>query len=394
LQKNKPDILKTFWYKLEYNMKNKKLQVFLLILFFAAFYVLMLSALIYFETRAGNSQISTLFDAMWYSIVTLTTVGYGDLYPITTEGKIIGYIFVLGSLGILGLLISRITGMVAAIREDRKLGYKGTQFSDHTVIIGWNSLSRMVGDELYNAGKPFAVVTDKKEDIHFIYQRYSRKNAFVLFSDFYHFEILRKTSLQQANSVFINLSKDEDKLVYLLNLHQTFKNEKPHTPLPFHTLVFIDNPALEETFQSAGAHVVLLRHEITSGLVASYLFEPAVAEYSEDLLSSSAYNEDTDIKEYRVKSGNPFLEQDCEKTFFELKEKLNAVLIGIFKKKENSLIRNPAKDVLIEKGDYLILIVNGGDVGQIEKTFRTVEGVEKKDFSYSYMDSPKSGAAL
>ena len=58
------------------------------------------------ESRAEDSSIRSIWDALWYMIVTLTTVGYGDLYPVTVTGKIIGIFFVLASMGMLGAILA------------------------------------------------------------------------------------------------------------------------------------------------------------------------------------------------------------------------------------------------------------------------------------------------
>lgn len=58
------------------------------------------------ESGAESSSIKTFGDALWYMIVTLTTVGYGDLYPVTMAGKIIGVLFILSSMGMLGAILA------------------------------------------------------------------------------------------------------------------------------------------------------------------------------------------------------------------------------------------------------------------------------------------------
>ena len=58
------------------------------------------------ESRASEASIQSIGDALWYMIVTLTTVGYGDLYPVTILGKIIGVLFVLSSMGLLGAILA------------------------------------------------------------------------------------------------------------------------------------------------------------------------------------------------------------------------------------------------------------------------------------------------
>jgi|APHM01.1.fsa_nt_gi Ion channel. len=53
------------------------------------------------------ANIKDVGDTLWYALVTLTTVGYGDYYPVSAPGQVLGALFVLSSLGVLGLLIGK-----------------------------------------------------------------------------------------------------------------------------------------------------------------------------------------------------------------------------------------------------------------------------------------------
>ncbi|MCR5557701.1 MAG: potassium channel family protein [Butyrivibrio sp.] len=69
--------------------------------------MLSLSGLLFLaESRADGASIQSIGDALWYMIVTLTTVGYGDLYPVTVLGKFIGVLFILSSMGLLGAILA------------------------------------------------------------------------------------------------------------------------------------------------------------------------------------------------------------------------------------------------------------------------------------------------
>jgi len=58
------------------------------------------------EGTVPDSKITNIGDAFWWAIVTVTTVGYGDIYPVTTEGKIIASVLMIFGIAILGILIS------------------------------------------------------------------------------------------------------------------------------------------------------------------------------------------------------------------------------------------------------------------------------------------------
>ncbi len=73
---------------------------------FAAVYLLLIFALISAEAGAEGASIKSVPTALWYTLTTLTTVGYGDVYPVTAAGKIIGAVFQVLSIGLLAFIIS------------------------------------------------------------------------------------------------------------------------------------------------------------------------------------------------------------------------------------------------------------------------------------------------
>ena len=71
--------------------------------------VLFCGIIIYFiESPHENSEIKTLVDAIWYATATVTTVGYGDVVPVTQEGRIMGIVMMFVGIFIFALIISRL----------------------------------------------------------------------------------------------------------------------------------------------------------------------------------------------------------------------------------------------------------------------------------------------
>ncbi len=94
-------------------MSNRKKTIRITIAILAA-YAAVLFLLLASESKAEGSSIRSIGDAVWYSIITLTTVGYGDISPVTPVGRVLGIVLALCSLGLItaliGVLISFING--------------------------------------------------------------------------------------------------------------------------------------------------------------------------------------------------------------------------------------------------------------------------------------------
>lgn len=75
----------------------------------------------YFENAAQPENIGSIFDGIWWAIITLTTVGYGDVYPITVGGKIFTFIILLLSLGIVAVPTGLVASSLSKLRDENNL---------------------------------------------------------------------------------------------------------------------------------------------------------------------------------------------------------------------------------------------------------------------------------
>src|SRR5258708_29393220 len=111
--------------------------------------VLLLGApAIYFAERGTNDQFKNLEDGLWWSVVTLTTIGYGDKYPITHTGRALAFVVVLVGIG----LVRTVTGKIASALVDRKIK-EGRGLTDahdlkvDVVILGWKTNMGRLGQD-------------------------------------------------------------------------------------------------------------------------------------------------------------------------------------------------------------------------------------------------------
>ena len=317
-------------------------------IFSVILYNVLVYAIYILESNYPTGNITNMADAYWYSLVTLTTVGYGDFYPITFWGRLIGFIFVLGSLGILGYVLTELNFRIKKYLKKREMGLLGTKMIDHCVIIGWNSFSKQVAEQIVKAEEPIAVVVDNEADLNQIKQLYQNKKCFALLSELNDFENLEKINISKSKRVYINFDNDTDTLVYSISLKKQFGNLK--------CVVAIENIELKESFNYLGIQYIIPKKEIVSKFVASYIFEPNVALLTEDLISTSTKTGDMDICEVEIKKDSPLINMNYMDAYILQKKENNIVLLGVYR--NDQLIKNPNNSFVLKVNDILIFMAD------------------------------------
>ncbi|WP_299109284.1 potassium channel protein [uncultured Tenacibaculum sp.] len=325
---------------------KQKLIIFVVI---ALIYNLLVYGLYYFESNFENTNIHNISDAYWYSLVTLTTVGYGDFYPITFWGRLIGILFVLGSLGILGYIVTELSLKISEYLKKREMGYFGTDMNNHCIIIGWNAFSKQVAEQIIKANEDLAIVVNQESDLKTIRQIYSDKKCFVLLADLNDYNALEKINITSSRRVYISFENDTDSLVYTISLKKQFES--------VNCVVAIENIELKSSFNYLGVQFIIPKKEIVSKFIASYIFEPNVALLTEDLISTSNDKTNLDICETKLTNNHNYINTSFLKTYIDLKEKSGITLVAL--SRENQLIKNPENDLVLKENDVLLYIANG-----------------------------------
>lgn len=315
-----------------------------LLLYFGIIYTIVVA-----EKQHGNSNIQDFTDGLWFSVVTLTTVGYGDFYPVSTLGRLLSVLLILSSIGIFGFIITNIGNFFLNYIKRRKQGYYGTNMRNHHIIIGWNSFSKQVADQVVQAGIQLAIATDHEADVEHIKDLYPGKKVFVLYCDTENMEQLKKINISGCTSVFINVADDSKNLVYLINLKKCYQASM---------IVALETAELKDTFLTAGAKYVVAKNQISSKLVASYIFEPSVALITEDLMSTTTSKEEIDILQFELKEHSTFIGQKYFDVFVGIKTNYNSTLIGLSYREEGQtqLVKNPQNDRILQLGEHLLVI--------------------------------------
>lgn len=242
-------------------------------------------------------------------------------------------------------------------------------FNRFVVIIGWNGFSESIVRQLLSSSNNVVVVTENKENKPAIRgeleERYE-DSVDIFYVHRSDYSRMREIGLGDAQSLFLNLESDEQNLITILRMQNHFSDPE--------YMVALEDEELEDTFQSAGVTYAVSKFNISSKVLASYLYEPDVADYTEDLLTATEEGDDYDIQQYRVTDkceadGNSFI--DVMRT---LKSDHHTTPIGL-KKANGELKKVPDPNVTVQRDDYVLLITRGCREGGLEEYFGTEEGV-------------------
>ncbi|MCP5006789.1 MAG: hypothetical protein GY941_23020, partial [Planctomycetes bacterium] len=161
------------------------------------------STFIYMQEKDNPSgQFQSLGDAMWWSFVTITTVGYGDKVPVTDTGRIIAVFLMLGAIASIalpsGILASAMTQKFISIKDGR-ISMKN--FKNHIVICGWNNsaeqLMKVLKKHPQSAKSDIVAATLKPID------EIDDKSVLVKHGDFAKESVLNDVSIKNANCVIV-----------------------------------------------------------------------------------------------------------------------------------------------------------------------------------------------
>ncbi|TYR81314.1 potassium channel protein [Priestia megaterium] len=104
-----------------------------------------------------RENFPTLFEGLWWTMTTLTTVGYGDYYPTTVLGRLLGMFLFIFGIGIIGLLISKVVDTAATYNRLKAEGKLMIKKEDHYIYIGWSKKTKSAINEVL-ANEPEAEI--------------------------------------------------------------------------------------------------------------------------------------------------------------------------------------------------------------------------------------------
>ncbi len=161
----------------------------------------------FFEYSVSGSSIRSLWDGIWWAFVTICTVGYGDKFPVSDGGRIVGIFLMISGVGLLSML----TATVASVLVEQKIregkGLEAIKRKDHLVICGWNGNSEEVLTGLLrNEADRRAIVLINElpvDQVDSLKLKYDKYGMIFLRGDFVQEDVLLRADIRKAQFVMI-----------------------------------------------------------------------------------------------------------------------------------------------------------------------------------------------
>lgn len=224
---------------------------------------------------------SNLFDAVWWVMTTVTTVGYGDLYPVSVGGRVYAMFLYIIGIGLIGVVIGKVVDGFGAFRrrkEEGLLAFKGT---NHIVIIGWSQKAKFAIEEILQ--------TDNFREIVIIDQLkkspYLHEHVHYVQGDPAEEEVLMQSNLPDAAGVLL-FADDTIKEPLLtdgktLLIVTTIERISPH----IHSTVEILNEEHIKNFRHVDVDEFILSNETISRLAVRSAITNGISKIFSQLMS-------------------------------------------------------------------------------------------------------------
>ena len=289
------------------------------------------------------------FDAFYMTLITMSTVGYGEVHPLSHAGRVFNSFLIVFGVTTIFIAIGAMTQTIIELEfgdvfNKRRNKRMIDKLKDHHIVCGFGRVGRGAAAELQRAGVPFVVVDSDAARA----ESAMMAGMLALAADATRDETLRQVGVERARGLVAALATDADNLFVLLSA-------KGLNPGLYVAARAGEEDAVEK-MRRAGANAVIAPYALTGHRLAQSLLRPHVVQFL-DFAATDA-GDDTAIEQVLVAEGSEMAGKTIRE--MQLGRDLGVIVMAI-RDAHGTMHFNPPADEPVRGGDTLIVM--GGQQG-------------------------------
>jgi voltage-gated potassium channel len=256
---------------------EKRFELYTLSIFVGSVVLIAAVAMYLFEAEQEEPTVSSLMDAIYWAVITITTVGYGDIVPQTTEGRIVAMVLVFAGIAVISFATSIIVmafhEKMSELRDNRVFSNVG-RMSGVTIVCGYGRIGQVVAARLASGREPFVIVDRHPEAVELAH----RHGFLSVAGDATDSALLANLGLGRQATRILCLTHDDVSNVYItLTARQVSRD-----------ILIISRANKAESVRKltqAGANHVVRPYEVVGHMAAEFIGQPVAFDALYDVIT-------------------------------------------------------------------------------------------------------------
>ena len=318
----------------------------------------LIAALILFAASiAGYMWIEkfTLFEAIYMTVITLSTVGYGEVRPLTLPGQIFTGIIIIFGVIFIAVLFATLTEFIVAgeltgTLKIRRLMRRVKAMEEHYIVCGLGRVGEHVAVALQNQGL-LCVVIDKDKEVT---ERFEQMGMLAIWGDATIDETLRQAGIDRAKGLVAALNSDADNVYVILSARKI----NPDLTIVGRST----DEEIEAKLKMAGADRVVSPYNIAGYRIVNQLTRPKVTSFLDFVMSDDGL--DFILEEIEISPLSSLVAQKMSDA--EVRTRTGANILSILRGPGHEVL-DWVPDLAFEPGDTLIVVGKPEEVKALAK---------------------------
>lgn len=291
------------------------------------------------------------FDAVYMVVITITTVGFREVFELSAAGQAWTMFIVVSGFGIaIFTAVASIEYLVdlGEFRRRRQMLKQAAQLNNHVIICGWGRVGRGTWGELSARGIDSVIVESESDRA----EAAEAAGALVIRGDATHNDVLELAGIHSAQALIAVVADDSDNLVIALSV-------KALAP-SLRVICRATEPESERKLRLAGADAVVAPQAVGAERLALLAIQPELAQIFDVVVGGSAVEfhvEELDIEPNCSVDGKSI--QDSG-----LRQESGALILAVEGPERKKLVVNPGPEVVLKAGDRLVVVGTREQVGK------------------------------